>query len=144
MTKKWCPSLRECLFNILVYTKHWLQPPNSVVTPVNDLQLIKELKEFQEVNKTVSIKTSNTFKNYYWYLTEEVVVFALFLNKVTVTEKRQIAQKLKKYKDVQNLPKGVPAFSEIKVSTKLSSLIGQNSLLLFTLLKLETNWLKTL
>ena len=129
------------LFNTLVYTKHWLQPPNSVDAQANDIQLIKKLKEFKEVNKAFSTKTSNTFKNHYRYLTEEIAVFVLFLNNVTVTEKQHTAQKLKKYKDVQNLPKGFQTFSETKISSKLSSLIGQNSWLLFTSLKLETNWL---
>lgn len=130
-----------CLFNALVYTKHWLQASKGVDAPANDLQLIKELKEFEEINEAVSVKTLTTFQNHYWYLTEEVAVFALFSNKVTATEKRQITQKLKKYNCLQTLPKGVPTFPEVTNSTKISSLIGQNSWLLFTSLKLETNWM---
>lgn len=106
-----------CLFNALVYTKHWLESPNGVDAPFNDLQLIKELKDFEDLggsfNKEVSVKASNVFKNHYWYLTEELAVFALFSNKMS-NEKRQIAQKLKMYKNFQNLPKGVPTFPDIK------------------------------
>lgn len=103
-----------CLFNALVYTKHWLESPNGVDAPFNDLQLIKELKDFEDINKEVSVKASNILKNHYWYLTEELAVFALFSNKVVPNEKRQIAQKLKMYKNFQNLPKGVPTFQDYK------------------------------
>lgn len=75
-----------CLFNALVYTKHWLESPNGVDAPFNDLQLIKELKDFKDINKEVSVKASNILENHYWYLTEELAVFALFSNKVDLLQ----------------------------------------------------------
>ena len=62
-------------FNALVYTKHWLQSSNGVDAPVNDLLVIKKLKEFEVFYKSVSIKTSMVFKNHFRYWIEEVAVF---------------------------------------------------------------------
>ena len=69
-------KLRDiCLFNALVYVKHWLACPVGVDPPFNDMKLINELQDFKVINKEISERTSRIFKNHFWYLTKDFAVF---------------------------------------------------------------------
>ena len=71
-----------CLFNALVYVKHWLACPVGVDTSFNDLKLFNELQDFKVINKEISERTSRIFRKHFWYLSEEIAVFSLFSKKL--------------------------------------------------------------
>lgn len=76
-----------------------------------------------------------------WYLTEELVIFSLFSNRISTMERRMIAQKLLKTSKPKVFNCGRPKFPILKKSTNLSSLIGPNSWYLFELLGVNTDWI---
>lgn len=41
---------RFCMFAALIYTKHWNRCSNAVDAPYNDLQLMKELDSYGEID----------------------------------------------------------------------------------------------
>lgn len=74
-------------------------------------------------------------------MTEETSVFSLFSDKVSNEEKKQVARKLQSFPF--ELKEGVPSFPVVTKNTKLSSLIGKNSWLLFKALGIGSEWLST-
>ena len=135
-------KLRDiCLFNALMYFKNWLACPIEVDVPFNYLKLFNELQDFKVINKEISERTSRIFKNHFWYLTKEIAVFSLF-SKSSDNETKNIVKKLQSYQ-CGELKKGAPTFPVVTKNTKIPSLIGQNSWLLFETLGVNTEWLKT-
>ena len=67
--------------------------------------------------------------------------FALFSNKVDNDTKSHMAAKLLTFSQPEKIKIGKPKFPEIKPTTKLIDLLGQNSYLLFNLLGVDSNWL---
>ena len=60
-----------------------------------------------------------------------IAPFALFSNLVSDIEKKQIASQLLRMKEDIPLKLGIPRFPHLAAATKLSSLIGKQSWLLF-------------
>jgi hypothetical protein len=133
---------RICLFNALLHVKFWLSATSAVDAPVNDLQFWNDLKWFRKVDPVVADAALTALNRHLWYLTEEITPLALFSNLVSDAEKKQIARQLLRMKDDAPLQLGVPTFPELASTTKLSSLIGKQSWLLFQLLEITPDWLK--
>jgi len=47
-------------------------------SPRNYLQLLKNLKKYEEVNVMISKKAMKKFLSHLWYLSEELIAFAFF------------------------------------------------------------------
>lgn len=73
---------RFCLFVALIYTKHWNHCPNAADAPFNDLQLLKELDIYRQIDADVAESALESFKRHLWYLGDELVVLSLFSEKV--------------------------------------------------------------
>lgn len=58
--------------------------------PRNDLELLKNLKEFENMNKALSKKALTKFLGHLWYLSEELVALAFFDDEVSVERKRKM------------------------------------------------------
>ena len=77
-----------------------------------------------------------------YLLREEVVIFSLFSNKVSVDDKSRIAAKLLTFSVPQEFIIGKPEFPDITERTELVDLIGSNSWFIFSKLKKGSDWLK--
>jgi hypothetical protein len=132
---------RMCLFNALFYVKFWLSATSAADAPVNDLQFRNVLTHYRKVDPVVADAAVEALNRHLWYLTEEIAPLALFSNLVTEGEKKQIARELIRMKDDSPLTLGVPIFPQVTDTTKLPSLIGKQSWLLFQLLGINTDWL---
>lgn len=86
--------LQFVLFVSIIYCKHWNRCSNVFDAPSNDLLLIAELKEYSNYNELIAIPVLNNFLNHLWYLGEELVVLALFSDKVTDEDKNRMRIKL--------------------------------------------------
>lgn len=86
--------LQFVLFVSIVYCKHWNRCMNAFDAPVNDLIFIAELKEYSKYNDSIADSVLRSFLNHLWYLGEEMVVLALFSDKVTVDDKNKMRIKL--------------------------------------------------
>jgi len=86
-------SLTEfCLFVTHVYVKAWITCPVASDAPLNDLQLLKRIRQYEEINTTVSQAAMKKLKNHLWYLGSEMVALSLFSSKISNEEKRLITE----------------------------------------------------
>jgi len=67
-----------CIFTVRIYIKYWFQAATAIYSPRNDLQLLKDLKKYEEVNVMISKKAMKKFLGHLWYLSEELIAFAFF------------------------------------------------------------------
>jgi hypothetical protein len=55
--------------------------------PYNDLELFKNLFQYETINKTVARAAIHKFENHLWYLGPELAAFSLFSDKVSEKQK---------------------------------------------------------
>ncbi|KAF0297757.1 hypothetical protein FJT64_004800 [Amphibalanus amphitrite] len=108
--------------------------------PVNDLHFVKQLLRYRAVDRDVADTALKVLRRHGWYLTQELVVFSLFSDKVDVDEKSRLAARLQTFR-VPEL--GVPDFPDVDEGTELVDLLGPNSWTLFMLLETGTSWLQS-
>jgi hypothetical protein len=98
LTEKEENDLKElCLFYSLVYVKTWVSCPIPVDAPLNDLNFYKELIKYKKINSTIAIATAAKFQRHLWYLRAEVMPLLLFSKKLTVFQKVELQNEIKKY-----------------------------------------------
>jgi hypothetical protein len=55
LTKREEKGIREiCVFTVRVYVKFWCQAASACRAPRNDIQLLKDLKKYEKLNKALS------------------------------------------------------------------------------------------
>ena len=58
--------------------------------PHNDLELLKSLKKFSSTCQAISSATISKFKNYAWYLSEDLIALALLDDNVPLLTKNNL------------------------------------------------------
>ena len=127
-------------FATIVYVPAWFTAPICVDSVYNDLRFWKALKCYPE--KRIGEISLTILERHFWYLTEEISVFALFSSKITLEEKKKMAKQLLKYPRKVDYESGVPTYPVITVNTRPNTLIGQKSWTVFNLLGHNADWLK--
>lgn len=139
-------------FVTLVYSNWWMTCTSAVDAPWNDLQLFRSLLQYEAINPSISKSAIKAFERHFWYLHAEMVPLALFSNKVPNEAKRTLADRLLTLKpdteqhtplDRQGTGFGKPDFKFIAItlSTSLADLAGRDSWFLFSVLKLNPDFL---
>ena len=147
-SKQFVDKLEVFFIFTVFYILPWLNAPSAPDASFNDLQFFKDIHLFGEtINKKLAVRVHEIFQNQFWYLTEELVPFSLFSNKISNEEKKIIANQIVKYhkNDQSNKFKspGKPIFPLCKINTNLVSLIGPSSFLIFSFTDNDANmnWL---
>ncbi|KAK0062096.1 hypothetical protein Bpfe_008589 [Biomphalaria pfeifferi] len=70
-----------------VYVEAWFQAPFSVYAPANDLHLLGQWTSYK--NPTICQATSVAFRRHLWYLSELLVYFAFFDERVGLEERER-------------------------------------------------------
>ena len=117
---------------------------SAVDAPWNHLQLYQSLLRFEAINKVVSKSAAKAFSQHLWYLTSEMVPFALFNSKVPAEELCTLADRLLAVKPEMDLESprirlgtgfGKPKFPLIiSLSTALLDLVESDSWFMFYIL----------
>lgn len=128
------------LFVSIIYCKHWNRSTNIFDAPVNDLTLIKELREYSIHNADVANAVLATLKNHLWYLGEELSVFSLFSDKVTNDEKNRMRLRFTSRTCPERSENSV-RLRNFNDGLQLSDLITNRSRFVFCLLDLDTTFL---
>ena len=82
-TKGQSQKVREFVnFATLIYSVWWMTCSSAVDAPWNDLIFFQSLLNYPEVNPHISKSAVSSFKRHLWYLTEEMVPFALWSKNV--------------------------------------------------------------
>lgn len=143
-------------FLALFYVKHWCTACQITNAAVNDLQLWKDLgmikssdqrtlKSYPTLYYDFAVSAQKKLQNHMWYLSERNVVFSLFSNQVSISEKVAIWRKLKDHKVKQNkgtVGKGLIKMPEIRHTTHIKDLIGQDSYAIAELIPSATRFLQ--
>lgn len=135
--------MRMNRFLALFYTSAWMKASSGADAPANDLQLIHDMIDFREVDKALANTVIDKLSNHRWYLTEEVVPFALFSKHRMMTDclKQEMAIQLVATPVPENFRLGKPVFRKVARDTTLKDLIGPESHTLFRILNVSTDWL---
>lgn len=81
-------------FGVLIYTKTWIEAPLAPDAPINDLLLWKNLKLYEANDPEISVAARNVLERHLWYLSDELITFALFSDKLSSGEKMAIVHQI--------------------------------------------------
>ena len=113
-----------------------------VDAPANDLQFIKDMINFKEIDLEISQVVLKKLQNHKWYLTQEVVVFVLFGSRLNDKKKQDIAAKLHATEKPDSFRRGKPVFPLVTAKTTLTDLVGPESHHLLDTLVIESDMAK--
>lgn len=133
---------RFCLFVALIYTKHWNRCTNAVDAAFNDMKLMKELNEYEEIDDEIAHTALVAHKRHLWYLSDELIVLALFSNNVTNEVKRNMVVRMTRHvgQRTQNSIKYTAEIHDI-ANIELHDFISPRSFFLFERLQLDAAFL---
>lgn len=60
-----------CIFVIFVYVKYWYTLKSAITAPENDLKFLRDLMQYNEIDKPISDIAVKKFSGHLWYLSEE-------------------------------------------------------------------------
>ncbi|KAG0706298.1 hypothetical protein GWK47_024335 [Chionoecetes opilio] len=129
------------LFLGLFYTPMWMSSTLAADAPANDLQFMKDMMKFKRTDPEIAQAVLQKLENHKWYLTQEVVPFALFGSRLSDKEKQDIAAKLHATEKPNSFRRGKPMFPQVTAKTTLADLVGPESHLLLDTLGIEYDWL---
>lgn len=78
---------RFCLFMSIVFIKFWNRCTIAVDAAYNDLQFIKEMDQYLDIDRSIASAALNAFKRHLSYLSDELILLSLFSDKVSDEEK---------------------------------------------------------
>ena len=142
-------KLREfVVFVVHLYCAWWVNCASSAINaPEQDLMLYKSILKYRAVSEIVSQSAKKAFDRHLWYLTSELSFFSVFSSTLSVSELKDIAEKLLESKGGHSEKRygngfGKPKFPEnINLSTKLSDLVDEASWRSIDLLGLRMSFL---
>ena len=85
-----------------IYCKAWTTAAETVQAPYNDLELLKTLKKFTSVNKSISDATFKKLKSHMWYLSEDLVGLSLFDDQVPFAVKDKMVHHMQNRDGAKN------------------------------------------
>ncbi|KAG0727483.1 hypothetical protein GWK47_003996 [Chionoecetes opilio] len=129
------------LFLGLFYTPMWMSSTLAADAPANDLQFMKDMMKFKRTDPEIAQALLQKLENHKWYLTQEVVPFALFGSRLSDKEKQDIAAKLHATEKPDSFRRGKPMIPQVTAKTTLADLFGPESHLLLDTLGIEYDWL---
>lgn len=84
-----------CSFVVKIYIHSWSQSQSACSAPRNDLLLLKNLIEYENINKNISSCAMKQFLGHLWYLSEELIALAFFDDNVPLVTKKEMVLALK-------------------------------------------------
>lgn len=133
-------------FIALFYTKTFLRSRIACFAPIDDFNFFKAMFWYKEECVDIANSALKSCSRHCWYLTEELVIIAIFNEDLSCFTRSLLARKLFNTPKPKSFIIGKPKFpvfvSELPL---LSSLIGPRSWLLFSLMGLtncQTDWLQ--
>ncbi|XP_050521710.1 uncharacterized protein LOC126894618 [Daktulosphaira vitifoliae] len=93
-----------CIFIIRLYVRAWFNAPLASNAPYQDLNFLKDLVNYQSIDKNISEVTVKKMCGHLWYLSPENTVLSLFDTNVPFDTKKKIIATLKIHTD-DDVPK---------------------------------------
>lgn len=90
LTNREIRDLRQvCIFVILIYLKLWFTSSSAIQAPKNDLELMKKLILYKNINLSIAKKACKKMADHLWYLNEELAALSLFDDEVPMELKKK-------------------------------------------------------
>lgn len=119
------------LFAVLAYVRNWNEAPQGIKAPLNDVQFLETLKSYP--NKKISEKTYTAFARHLWFLSEHLIAFAFFDDRVSLETKDKMVQNLNRPKKT-NFPRRIDAGTMMGDNVQLESFVTERTLAFFDML----------
>lgn len=127
------------VFYVTVYAKAWCTAHLTSQAPKNDFDLMKQLLLYP--NETIRNATTKKFSRHFWYLSEELILLALFDERVSSDMKRKMVKAIEK--DRQKISRRPSLNAEAFLRNEgLEQFVSKASMTLFNRLGLSDDWLK--
>lgn len=131
-----------CIFLVRVYIKFWFSATNAIEAPRLDLECLKSLYEYRNINSDISEIGLKKFSNHLWYLSPENSALAFFDDNVSLETKKSMVEALNKENDDNNIKKvNVAIDYEIFVKKTIDEFIYPNSINFFRRFDIKTSFL---
>lgn len=136
-------------FLSLFYVKHWFTSPSLTDAAVNDLEMWndfyditqlsgQQLRSYPHFFQEMAVAALQKLNLHLWYLTERHIVFAFASDKLSISTKVKMWQKLQTHRS-SRVPaavtgRGLVQMPAIQKTTRLPDLVGPDSLELFKII----------
>lgn len=132
-----------CSFISIVYVKAWFEAPCPIKAPVQDLNFLKSLISYKNINAKISNATVITFSRHLWYLTERLAAMSFFDVSISLDIKTKMINATKKDENKIDENKITLTKEELDTicSKDISDFITKRSLEFFEQLELSTDFL---
>ena len=123
-------------FVAIFYSSFWFQSPLASEAAYNDFMFYKTMLKYQSSSKLGNIahNAAKAPSRHLWYLTEELIPFALCSKQLACEEKKVLGRRMfQLYGENQHtvLAPQKPVLPHITETTRISDLAGRRSVLLF-------------
>lgn len=143
MSKKELQGIKDiCLFTVRVYAKYWYTAPSAASAPGNDLQLLKDLKMYERINEKISKAALKKIMGQLWYLSEELVGFAFFDDKIDIQTKKNMVKALNN-EGLEYCPKRITLESDLVLHKNIEDFVSSNTYRFFRITGMSPDFLKT-
>ncbi|KAG0727188.1 hypothetical protein GWK47_004054 [Chionoecetes opilio] len=103
----------------LFYTPMWMSSTLAADAPANDLQFMKDMMKFKRTDPEIAQAVLQKLENHKWYLTQEVVPFALFGSRLSDKEKQALLSKLHATEKPDSFRRGKPMLPQVTAKKDL-------------------------
>lgn len=83
-----------CLFVVRFYVKAWTRCTHAAEAPQQDLNFLKDIHKYTEIDPQISAVIMKKFGTHLWYLSEETIALAFFDDTVSLENKRKMCETL--------------------------------------------------
>lgn len=130
-----------CIFVVRVYAKYWFTAPVSCMAPANDLQMLKDLVLFEKYNQTLAKVAIKKMLGHLWYLSEELIAFAFFDDRISFETKRKMILALDK-EGLESRPKRITLEFEAIENKNIEDFVSKNTRKFFELTGVSSEFLQ--
>lgn len=142
ITKKEEKGIKDvCIFSVMIYIKYWYQACVASSAPRNDLQLLKDLIKFENINPALSKVALKKVMGHLWYLSEELVSFAFFDDEIALDTKQKMVHALDN-EGLEFSPKRISLVTKDIEGKNIEDFVSSNSFRFFEILGISSNFLK--
>lgn len=145
LTKKQEADLQQvCSFVVTIYVKYWFSCPSACLAPKNDLQMLKDIKEYERVNKNMAKVALKKILGHLWYLSEELVALGFFDDHLHPETRQKMVSALQN-EGLEHTPKRVTLSStdiNLISEKELYHFVSSNTKRFFEIMNLPTSFLQ--
>lgn len=110
---------------------------------MNDIKLIRQLKEYRQVNQELADTALSVISRHLWYISDIALGFTFFDNRHSQETLTQMSRALKKPGDERNLFRNISIDFENEEDLDLTKMISKNTLKFFDIVRVNYDFIQT-